>query len=411
MRVSRVLMLLVCIVFMGNLAAQQASPGALPASVAKFVEGWNMKSYQIAEAAFSPRFAIQNVPSEYNAMALEMIFSKAPIAFSDCVFKEMRENTCIVALVTENGSRDVEFELDEDGLIVSTSLFTTANPGPSASNAARMSGYAEIPFELVQNLIILKAVVDGVEGDFILDCGAPMLVLNSKPDEDGSRQVAGLTMGVGGAAEAPGVRHLGSFAWGGGSFADFDCVTMDLSHLATELGRPFMGLIGKAELEPFECYFDYSRKLIILYALDGEGHRIGPERPPAASTKIRFNLSAHIPVVRAEVHGIPLRMGLDTGAQANLLALGKLAIFRDLLTDAATDTLMGADLNQSLVTTGTIVQNTVSGREFPNMAYAFSDISQLTEGYNIAIDGLLGYPFLSQRPFSLNYRRKVLAIF
>ena len=35
-----------------------------------------------------------------------------------------------------------------------------------------------IPFSKVGNLIIVKAVVDSIEGNFILDTGAPYLILN-----------------------------------------------------------------------------------------------------------------------------------------------------------------------------------------------------------------------------------------
>jgi hypothetical protein len=411
MRVPKIWYLAFTLLLIVNLAAQAAQQNLIPESIQSFVEAWNMKSYSIAEGAFSPQFSIENIPTEFNAMALQMIFERAPVPITDCVFKEYRGNTCVVALVTEGGEMDVEFELDGKGLIVSTSLFRTTNPGPATSSAANLLPYSEIPFELVENLIIIRATVDGMEGDFILDCGAPMLVLNSKTGGESNPEVLGFTAGVGGSAEAPGIKKLKSFIWGGGTFGDFDCVTMDLSHLADQLGRPFMGLIGKAELEPFECYFDYSRKLLVLYGLDASGRRLGPQRPPAASTILRFKLSAHIPVIRATVEGKTVRMGLDTGAQANLLDLSLFPHFQRLLIDAVTDTLMGADLNQTEVSTGTLAKSSVSRRDFPDMTYAFSDISLLRNTYNIAIDGLFGYPFLSQRPFSLNYRRKILSIF
>ncbi len=411
MRIPKIWFLPLILLLIGSLAAQATQQNDIPASIRSFVEGWNMKSYSIAEGAFSPEFSIENVPVEFNSMALQMIFDRAPVQISDCVFKEYRNNTCVVALITPGGSIDVEFELDAGGLIVSTSLFRTTSPGPATSTTSDLVQYAQIPFELEQNLIILKASVDGVQGDFILDCGAPMLVLNSKTETEGSQEIMGFTAGVGGKAQAPGVKHLQSFAWAGGTFENFDCVTMDLSHLAEQLGRPFMGLLGKAELEPFECYFDYERQLLVLYGLDDSGQRVGPQRPPAASTILRFSLSAHIPVIRATVGGKTLKMGLDTGAQTNLLNLSLLPDFQAMLTNAVTDTLMGADLNQSEVTTGTIAQSTVSRRAYPDMTFAFSDISLLRDTYNIAIDGLFGHPMLKQRPFSLNYRRKVLAIF
>ena len=43
-----------------------------------------------------------------------------------------------------------------------------------------------------------------------------------------------------------------------------------------------------------------------------------------------------------------------------------------------------------------------------NLPFAFADLSFLQSEYEIKLDGLLGYPFLKEALFSINFRKKYL---
>jgi len=294
---------------------------------------------------------------------------------------------------------------------VRTALFQAANPGTEASGKSSIKKYAEIPFHLQNNLILVEAEIDGEKAKFILDSGAPILILNSVYDPARHVQIIGMSAGIGGAIECVGIRKLESFRWGGGTFSDFDCITMDLSHLESELGESFAGLISKAELEPFETYIDYENNIIRLYGLKKDGTHLDAHAPPKSSHSVKFELFGHIPVIKATVGKCKLNLGLDTGAMANLIDASLYPKYMKLLQESKVDTLLGADGQRAEIPLGFIERNLVGKVQFGRMIYCFSDITHINKAYNIKLDGLLGHPFLSQRPMSISYRRKTLFLY
>ena len=387
----------------------------LPASIDSFVEGWNAKSYWKAQDAFAQDFNIESVPPQYTKQALTQVFSNAPVTIISYLIKQAtpqgNRTVYTVTMVTVNGIRDIDFTLDKEGKIVSTSLFQAANPGTMSSGRSSIKKFAEIPFRLQNDLIIIEAEINDETANFILDSGAPMLVLNSVYDPERHVQILGMSAGVGGTIGGVGIRKLESFRWGGGTFNDFDCVTMDLSHLEGELGESFAGLVSKMELEPFETYIDYSAGVIRLYGLKKDGSQLEAHMPPRPAYQVKFELFGHIPVIKATVGKRKLNMGLDTGAVANLIDTYLFPKYRKLLQETEVDTLMGADGQKVEVPIGFIERNQVGKVKFDRMRYCFSDISHINKVYDIKLDGLLGHPFFSQRPMSINYRRKTLSFY
>jgi hypothetical protein len=254
-------------------------------------------------------------------------------------------------------------------------------------------------------------MLNGQEAKFILDSGAPMLVINSAADTTNSNVIASLAQGIGGSIQNMGTTHIRNFTWAGGTNLFFDTISMDLSHLESELGMKFTGLISKAELEPFETYIDYKAKKIRLFLLDKNGKLTEPEKLQAPQKKMKLDIRRHIACLNVTVGKKKLFMGLDTGAQSNLLDDDLLPEFEMELSEVQTDTLRGADVNVKTVKTGIIGKTLLNKTNFPDMIYAFSDISELNNAYDLQIDGILGYPFLSQRPVSINYRKKQISFY
>lgn len=417
MRRLIVMVMILLILGLGSLiqAIDEVTDFTMPRSIQSFVEGWNAKSYWKAQDALAKDFSIDRVPPEYIEQVLTQIFRNAPVVISSYILKKITPNqkrtVYTVSIITPNGIREIDFTLNKEDKIVSTTLFQAANPGTMSSGRSSIKLYAEIPFRLQNNLILVEAEINGDKAHFILDSGAPMLVLNSVYDPDRPVQIVGMSAGVGGAIEGVGIRKLESFRWAGATYNDFDCVTMDLSHLEGELGESFAGLISKAELEPFETYIDYEKSIIRLYGLRKDGSLLEAHRPPEPSHQVKFELFGHIPVIKTTVGKRKLNLGLDTGAMANLIDAAHYSKYKKLLTDATADTLTGADGKKVEVPIGFIERNLVGKIQFDRMRYCFSDISHINKAYNIKLDGLLGHPFLSQRPVSINYRKKTLSFY
>jgi len=387
---------------------------ALPPAVKGFIDGLNHKSYYLAKDYISPDFAISGVPPEYMTEALKRVFSSFPVQITRSICLSIQKSkygtSCNVSLVVEGRVLNTVFELDKDGLVMSCSLFQVSAAGMPAIPHPDLPAYAEVDFELKEGIILVPVDINGEKHRFILDSGAPTLVINSA-QHDSTSLVVGMGQGVGGSLGNIGTLRIGKLDWAGGNYRNFDALSMDLSHLEQEVGESFGGLLSKAELEPFETLIDYQTKKIRFYQLRDNGKPLEPKRLPKPSVTLKFDLQSHIAVFKAKIGKKTYRLGLDTGAQTNLLDDDLYKVFELQLQDVQTDTLRGADLNIRPVTTGVLPLTQCGKLHFTNMRYVFSDISDLNNIYGLKIAGLLGYPFLSQRVLSINYRKRTLSFY
>ncbi|RZK47785.1 MAG: hypothetical protein EOO59_17420, partial [Hymenobacter sp.] len=175
----------------------------------------------------------------------------------------------------------------------------------------------EIPVKQVNGLLVVEAEVDGRRGAFFLDSGAPALLLNkrefappggeSAPPTQGSRGVNGAMAGL---AAYP----LQQFAWQGIVLQHQEVATFDMSSLEKRLGvDTLLGIIGYELLREYAMTLDYRAGRVLLQKPGAAG------APPAAGVRVPFRLRGHLPVVEATIEGRPYQLGLDCGAQTNLL--------------------------------------------------------------------------------------------
>ncbi|MEM7349770.1 MAG: retroviral-like aspartic protease family protein [Acidobacteriota bacterium] len=284
----------------------------------------------------------------------------------------------------------------------------TAEHRPAATHEptleAQPVSYFQTPFEPGGEngeLIFVTVRLNGEEVPFVLDTGAPTVILNTAhfpENEDGSAN--GAAYGVSGPVEMRSI-NIESFDWHGLRLHNTALIGLDLSHLETATGSEIVGLIGFDTVQDFELLIDYEAKQLTLFR-PGAANFHGGIRPEAT---IPFTLEAHIPVVDASIGGKAMRLGIDTGAGVNLLdkpSFERLDATADYVAKA-TDVLHGADKNETTVPLIEVEATRVDTVELDSMVYSVADISHLNSGYGLQIGGLLGYPFLSQHKTSINF--------
>jgi len=391
--ITRSFMFALLLLFCSTLIAQSAEPvDAVPEAIQAWIEGWNSKTMSTAEKGLASDFTIKDVPQEYVRMVLQRVFPQASPQILACRVKNIKKlgkgANYAITLVMDTRMTECDFELNSEGKITSTDFFPGLMQGEGSKRNTALRTSAEQNFTTDNGLILLEAELDGEKGLFILDSGAPVMVLNTR--HSGKNQAQGLTMarGIGGNVKSISTRKVEKFAWSGGVYRDFEAIAMDLGHLEQVLSSQVLGLISQAEMEPFETY------LI-----------------PKARHSSSFEPAAHLPVFKIKIGKQNLKMALDTGAQSNLIDLSLQKKFSKELTDTSTDTILGADNNPASVSTGKIPTCKFGKLEYAEMLYAFSDISHLTSLTGSEFDGLLGYPFLVQYPVSINYRKKTISVY
>ena len=102
------------------------------------------------------------------------------------------------------------------------------------------------------------------------------------------------------------------------------------------------------------------------------------------------------------------KFGIDTGAETNLIDVSKESSVIKSFKNQREDKLTGAGSIEKTIKIGEIKTLFIGKEKFENVTTVFSDISHLNNGYNLNIDGLIGFEVLSKQITLLSFKRREL---
>jgi hypothetical protein len=275
---------------------------------------------------------------------------------------------------------------------------------PATGKTAPSSAtYSTSQFELSAGMIIVSASINDQSGHFILDTGAPGIVLNARqPIGTEQNNATGMDGNI-----KVGTCDILEFEWGIIRQQNFQAYTLDISHLEKACGRQLMGLIGFDVLQHHEILFDFPNKTVKVFSAADPELRQSKNN----ATAIPFHRCGHIPVIKARVGGRALLLGLDSGAGVNVLDAELLEkMDTRLLFGLATEEVTGLGNQTTSVRAATLRSSSVKKRELPPMRFVFADLTVLREKFGVSFDGLLGFPFFQNQAISVNYRENKMYI-
>lgn len=249
-------------------------------------------------------------------------------------------------------------------------------------------------FEVREGLILVEGAMNDEKGYYILDTGAPMMVVNAKLDHESSVKAAGITTEFT-------VHHtqVASFQWANIEHKNLEAVAVDISHLEQAAGKRILGLIGYEILKQYEVLFDYANHIIQLFP--ARSNKLHRNFRPVSSVK--FTIEDHLPILDMKIDDQTYRVGLDSGSEVNLLTSAAKDELNYLqINGLRKEEIQGVDQVVRPVYATLITSTEVADHEFRHMKYLFTDLSHLKD---LDIDGLLGFPFFSQYKCSINYRK------
>ncbi|HLK30456.1 MAG TPA: aspartyl protease family protein, partial [Puia sp.] len=182
-----------------------------------------------------------------------------------------------------------------------------------------------IPFVRAGNLILIKAKVDTTEGNFILDTGAPNLVLNMTyfrnypSSNNSSDQEQG---GVTGSVAAVNPTSIDSLSFGSVKYFKMEADRINLGHIENSKGVKILGLLGTKLFKQFELIIDYEKSLIYLHLIgkkESASYKSEFLKDTATYTAVPIDIVEDKIVAHAEMAGKKLRFVIDSGAESNVL--------------------------------------------------------------------------------------------
>ena len=257
-----------------------------------------------------------------------------------------------------------------------------------------------VPFKIIEGMMLVEASRNNQVGNYIIDTGAPTLVINEEPTQS-TIQGRGISQGLL-TAEV----EVATFDWSGIHKEKLSAFKVDISHLEAVSGEAIAGIIGYDILKEVELLMDYTNKSVQLSSVKAKDLY---QRTPIAV--IPFVMQGHLPVIKVKIGKKKLRLALDTASESNILDASILKkIPSNRLTNTIEGELQGVDQKIKKVQISTISETTVKGLPFTNMKYLFTDLSHLKKESGIYIDGLLGYPFFKQGKMSINYKERKIYV-
>lgn len=385
----------------------------------------NARNFDLLEPHLAQGFNYQDREGGLSRMIMRQVVEGYPNEIKSIsilgITADDAEWAVSVRIDDSKGAEQRNVRLNDEYLIVQADIAdiqlaghgARADKPTSQRQSASQPETASIPFNIQKGQTVVQAQVNGVAGNFLVDTGAQATVVNTVHFD--AEQLPtfpldhGMPSGVGGAMTGIlGTRDL-DLVWGNLDFDVPRALAIDLSHLEASLGIPIVGLIGIDLLERFEIRLDYAEKVIDLYRLGNDGHPVGSIEDNEPAEVVSFDLEGHIPVFPVEIGGQSLRLGLDTGAADAMLFEKWEAVLADKFEFIRIAEMRGAD---KAVRTGSEVRfdaMRVNDIGYEDMIFRFNDIVT-TSGKGIAMDGLLGFQFLSTRPTSINFRTRQLKI-
>ena len=387
------------------------------------VEALNTKSSEMIEQHLATEFTIAGQEGPVAIMVLKQIIAQLadPIISYEEVSHLENENSLVLVYdfeYKEKGSQETQITFDKNNKIKSLDLFkmTVKKMGKDDTKILKSEAdKIEVPMEMMGRLISVDVAVNGVKRKFLLDTGAPKVILNAnyfKPPEDLSevRKISS-SKSVNGSISGLDLMHIESIDLYGIRIEDQEVLTVDLSNLERHTEKEIYGLIGYEMIKDYDLIFDYDEMKLTLVNPDFFECYESMMLAEKEIVVVPFEIEAHIPVLNAKVNSITYSFGLDSGAETNLIDDDLFEKFNDQINNITIDTLSGMGDISREVNSAKINSMHIGNKELKNMDTVFSDISHINEGYKTKIDGLLGYELLSRQVSVISYARKELRLY
>ena len=263
-----------------------------------------------------------------------------------------------------------------------------------------------IPLRRVGNLWLIEAEIDSVRGNFILDLGAPYLVLNSTYfrdyEIDPNYTVATLNSNMGYVRQTR-VEHFQVMSL---FYKNLTADVTDLGNIENKRHVKILGLMGLNLFKEFVFDLNLREQQLTLYRNPED---FTPSKPILLETP--FHMSGDHLIVQGRVNGKKLRLGLDTGAEMNMLD-NKLSgkVFEHVEIQQSIE-VSGANGSSSEVLVTVLKGLSVGEHEMQEMRTLVGSLRSMGKAYGAALDGMLGYPFFSQGQTVINFKKRKMTMY
>jgi hypothetical protein len=271
-----------------------------------------------------------------------------------------------------------------------------------------------IPFTRAGNLILIKAKVDSIDGNFILDTGAPNLVLNMTYFRHyPSRFTEGEEGGITGSVNGQNGTTVDNFTMGPVNYYHLDADRINLGHIESNKGIKILGLLGMQLFTRFEMIIDYEKMVISLHLITGKETSLYHNEQLSDTSKYNefpIDLTDYKIIVHTEMAGRHLLFLVDFGAESNVLDSRLPNKIFENVTVTRRVLLSGSGAKKVEALYGNLQHLKLGTHDVGELPVLITNLENMCTSYNHCLDGMLGFDFLSLHKIGFNFVRHKMYI-
>ncbi|ASU34314.1 pepsin/retropepsin-like aspartic protease family protein [Mucilaginibacter xinganensis] len=264
-----------------------------------------------------------------------------------------------------------------------------------------------VPIKRAGNLIIVEAQVDTMEGNFILDTGAPNLVLNEtyfRYLPNVGDQEAG---GINGLSSGAFTTYIHNFKILDLQYSRLTAQVTDLSFIENGRNIKVLGLLGTGLFLKFAITIDLFHNVLYIQKVDKTGNipqneRIFHDRLLTSP----FRYLNDVIFLKSNVNNNPLWLAFDTAAETNLLDYDRSKKTLSSMQVIGRTKLTGVGGSTFEVLYTSFDRLTVGDHTFVKNRALVTNLEKMGKAYGYTVDGILGYDFFSRGIFTINFVKK-----
>ena len=272
-----------------------------------------------------------------------------------------------------------------------------------------------IPFSRAGNLIVVKAKADTLEGNFILDTGAPYLVLNLTYFRDYPQRQVEQTEQTSMTGSSPTVARttIRTFSFGKLDYSPVHADLANLGHIENSKGVKILGLLGMELFRQCELIIDYDRNLIYLHKIgrkESASYMHESLKDTSAYRIFPIDISDNRIMVNTVMAGKKLKFIIDCAAETNVLSSKLPARVFDNVEITGRVMLAGVGNRKVEALTGDLKNMKMGTFDLGTLPMLITNLENTCFSYAGCIDGILGFDFLSLHRIGFNFVKRKMYI-
>ena len=256
---------------------------------------------------------------------------------------------------------------------------------------------------------------DTSAGNFILDTGAPGLVLNNTYFRDYPVRVphGGTRSDINGGGEHLEQTTVAHFRFGAMHYYRMSADLVPLGQLERTRGLKIMGLVGVAFFKECEMIIDYKRSLIRLHHIQRKEGKTYTNEALSDTSKYAaypIELRDNRILIKTRIAQRDVRFAIDYAAETSILDSRLPDRVLDSVSIDGRILLSGVGTKQVERFSGELSGLHIGDRKIPSLPVIITHLDNTCFGGVDCINGVLGYDFIASSTIAINFRKRILYI-